>query len=562
MWFLGAGASVSTGLPTAATLTWEFKGAIYCNALKIPQTRFPDLNDKNFQSLVQSYFDSRSGNPTLWDDEEYSHYFQKYLPDEHDRRTFLNERLRGTKPAYGHFCLAGLIALAKVQIVWTTNFDTVVERAHSEVQTLSNERGDMAVVGLSNPEMLTDCIQDEIWPVLVKLHGDYFYRKLRNLSSELKAQDQTLRRWLIEQCGRRGLAVVGYSGRDRSVMECFETALSGPNPFPHGLFWFTRSGTTPAPAVLKLLADVRQRGSQAGFVEIGGFDELMGDLFRHYQESLPAVRDLVKSRRERRRLFAVAYDGKRWPVIRTNALEITRYPSTCTVFEADIGGSKEVRDLVKEHRARLTAARRKVGVIAFGNRADLAEVFKAHKPRNFDRFPIEPRRFRYDHSQELGLFYDAICQGVAVLTGLTRSPIKKGRLLYAKSADLFDEGRRAVWAKLQIEPVRQPTRNGPFLHEAIRLSIEYRDGRLWLLIGPTVAVTQDGVTPYVGPDRASLIRKELVRRYNRTANDLLVFWIDFFVARGGSPIRVLFPDNVNADAEFHLSPVSAFARPS
>jgi hypothetical protein len=28
MWFLGAGSSVTAGLPTAATLTWEFKRAL------------------------------------------------------------------------------------------------------------------------------------------------------------------------------------------------------------------------------------------------------------------------------------------------------------------------------------------------------------------------------------------------------------------------------------------------------------------------------------------------------------------------------------------------------
>jgi NAD-dependent SIR2 family protein deacetylase len=148
MWFLGAGTSVSAGLPTAMTLTWEFKRAIYCNDLGVPLTRFSDLNDKNFQSLIQSYFDSRTGNPRLWDNSEYSHYFQKYLPDERDRRTFLNDRLRGTKPAYGHYCLAGLIALRKIQIVWTTNFDRLVERAHSEVQALCETPDELAVASV------------------------------------------------------------------------------------------------------------------------------------------------------------------------------------------------------------------------------------------------------------------------------------------------------------------------------------------------------------------------------------------------------------------------------
>src|SRR5258708_38144422 len=106
------------------TLTWAVKRALYCKSLSIPASRFSDLNERGFQTLVQSYFDSRSGNPRLLSDDEYSFYFQKYLPDEQDRRTFLFGRLRGTRPAQGHYCLAALLSLGKLQIVWTTNFDT------------------------------------------------------------------------------------------------------------------------------------------------------------------------------------------------------------------------------------------------------------------------------------------------------------------------------------------------------------------------------------------------------------------------------------------------------
>jgi hypothetical protein len=76
MWFLGAGASVLAGLPTATTLTWEFKRALYCNKHKVSPTRFPNLEDPAFQSLVQSYFESEKGYPPLWFDEEYSFYFE------------------------------------------------------------------------------------------------------------------------------------------------------------------------------------------------------------------------------------------------------------------------------------------------------------------------------------------------------------------------------------------------------------------------------------------------------------------------------------------------------
>jgi hypothetical protein len=88
-------------------------------------------------------------------------------------------------------------------------------------------------------------------------------------------------------------------------MEALRGALDGPTPFPHGLFWFIRAGSRPAAAVTELLRDARSRGTQAGYIEICGFDELMNKLFLDHQDSLPQVRELLKSRRASREPFAM-----------------------------------------------------------------------------------------------------------------------------------------------------------------------------------------------------------------------------------------------------------------
>ena len=61
--------------------------------------------------------------------------------------------------------------------------------------------------------------------------------------------------------------------------------------YPHGLYWFIQSGTTPAPAVIKIIEQVKANGSPAAIIEIGGFDELMEDLFLPHQEQMPDVRE-------------------------------------------------------------------------------------------------------------------------------------------------------------------------------------------------------------------------------------------------------------------------------
>jgi hypothetical protein len=560
MWFLGAGASVSAGLPTAYTLIWEFKRQLYCTAHKIPPSRFPNLNDYASQARLQSYFNGQAGFPKDGEFEEYSFYFDRYLPDESDRRRFLDTRLAGIKPPYGHFCFAALLALDKIQVVWTTNFDHLIERAAMQNVIAERLPKGLTVVGLECPEKAVDVFRDERWPMLVKLHGDYQYRKLKNTASELQEQDSTFRQRLRDQCGRRGLAVVGYSGRDQSVMSALREALQADDPYPHGLFWFVRSGDRPSPHVQALLEEARKRRCQAGFIEIGGFDELMADLFLPHHETLPAVRELIKAQRERRRPVTLSYQGKSWPVLRTNALEVTKYPSSCTIFQADIGGAKEVKQVVAGHRTRVAAARRQAGIIAFGTKSDLMSVFAPFQPKEFERNPIEVRRLYYDDSLELGLFYDAVCQALCNQTGLLRSQNHKGRMLYLPSNDLLRPEEKAKFKALSINPVRKSGSNGPTVHEGIRVSLEFCDKRLWLLLEPTLMITTDGHTPYNDDDRSQIGREDLVKRYNRQANSLLTVWIEFLTARCGSPLRLAFPNASDAEAEFEVSPITAFTR--
>lgn len=557
-WLLGAGTSVSAGLPSAATLTWEFKRALYCVAQRVSPGRFPDLFEPHFQQLVQSYFDARTGYPPAGDQTEYSAYFEAYLSDEQDRRRFLASRLQGCKPSYGHTCLAGLVVLNKARVVWTTNFDSLVEMACNHPSILDRLPRPLGVVGLDQPQKAVDLLRDEQWPVLVKLHGDFYYRRLKNTTAELQTQDSALRHLLSDACARQGIAVIGYSGRDASIMSALTEALHAPQPFPHGLFWFVRSSELPYPAVTELLMQARQKGVQAALVRISTFDELMADLFMPYQDGLPDVRDHVRDLRPLRRPFPTSYSGNGWPVLRSNALRIEEHPASCTLFQATIGSTSDIKKVTASHLDNLIVLRRKQGLIAFGTRASLSSVFAPFSPSGFDRYTIEERRLRYD-SAELGLIYHAIVQGISHATGLARHNRGRSRLLFLPSPKILTGleqvalkslGSQAVWRMGQ----------GKILHEAIRLSVEFRDQRLWLLIEPTIVVTQDDGQPYVGADRSQIVRESLVRRYNGPSNQFLQWWIDFLKRLCGSPLRIYFPSQAEPEASFVVSTTTAFAR--
>lgn len=559
MWFLGAGASVGAGLPSAATLTWEFKRTLYCNAQRLPPSRFPDLNDIAFQKLTQSYFDSLSRFSPLGHDDEYSVYFEAYLPEERDRRHFLDRRLQGCKPSYGHYCLAALMSLDQVRLTWTTNFDQLIEKACSYPVISEKFLRSLAIAGLEQPDKLDDLIRDEAWPLLVKLHGDFLYRKLKNTTLELQAQDETFRRHLTDECGRRGLAVVGYSGRDASVVSALAEALQAKEPFPQGLFWFVRPGEQPIQVVQNLIIQARDAGAQAAFVEANTFDELMADLFLPHQDSLADVRDLIKAARPKRQSIPITYTTRTsWPVLRTNAFHIVDYPATCTIFKAEVGNTRDVKELTSPYSTEMVALRRKVGVIAFGTRNRLVEVFSHFDPNGFDRHIIEERRLRYDCS-ELGLLYHALIQGIANKTNLLRSMNAKGRFLFAENPQAFTAEELTVLGRLKSRGV-WTLRPGVNLHEGFELSLDFRDGRFWMLLDPTIIVTVDGRMPYRGTDRSDIAREPLVTRYNKQRNDILQLWIGFLQRHCGTPLRVAFPTDAQCEAEFTISTVTAFSR--
>ena len=136
------------------------------------------------------------------------------------------------------------------------------------------------------------------------------------------------------------------------------------------------------------------------------------------------------------------------------------------------------------------------------------------------------------------------------------------------SAELLTDSEKTALSKLKIpSSVRRASQNGPILHEGIEISIEYQDLRLWLLLGPTLMVTTDGVTPYKEKDRFEIGREDLVRRYNKQANDLLVFWIDFLRSRCGDQtgqgqraICLSYPDEQGREAYFEMTDQTAYAR--
>jgi len=559
MWLLGAGASVASGIRTAGDMIWDFKRRIFCSEQKVPLRACEDLGDPRLLDKIQDFFDRKGDCPPRDSLEEYAFYFSYVYPSEADRRKYIEELTSTGTPSYGHTALALLLKKDLARIIWTTNFDKNVEDAAAIV---FGRTGSLLAVDLESPHRFRQASQECRWPLLGKLHGDFQSRRLKNTEDELRSQDAELRQCLVHACQGGGLVVVGYSGRDESVMDALEEAIDQGKGFPQGLFWIARSGAA-APRVAELLEKARSSGvTDAHLIEVPTFDELLADVVGQCQQLSEEEMALLNKHARRVSDAPVTTTKGGWPVIRLNAIEVVRFPNTCRLVKAEIGGVKEVRETITRTGANIIATRRKAGVLVFGS--DL-EAQRAFPKAEFDIYPLEDRRLRYP-SPEQSLIFD----------GLVRALVRERPLLARYRAR---HPVLIVDPSHQADPIFQPLKHAAgsvcgvlnnveiLWSEAVSLRLIYRMNKLWLVFEPTVwpeypveESRDEDATRRQREVVKEFQRERAARRYNRAWNGMLQAWCHVFCC-GEKPSELqTFGISNGMDAQFTLSPITGFSR--
>lgn len=553
MWFLGAGASAAAGVPTAGQMVWEFKRQLFCATQRVSLAACSDLTNPVVQARIQRHFDDLSGYPSHGADDEYSFYFERTYPDEMDRRSYIDRKVKAATPSYGHLALTGLLKMDLARVVWTTNFDRTVEDAAAR---LFESTSALVTATLGEPQVALQALNGGQWPLLGKLHGDFQSRRLKNTSEELQYQDAELRHALLEACRRFGLAVVGYSGRDDSVMETLHEAISDGRGYPSGLFWFHRSSSALASSVTALIDKAQAKGIGAYFIEVETFDELLSDLIR----LIPEIPDDIANQLDRRALRVTAAPISpgpgMWPGIRLNALPVLVSPTVCRRFTCDIGGSSEVREAVEQSGAEIVATRRNVGVLAFGSDSQVRKAFKTFNIRDWDVHAIEAHRLRYA-SQEHGLLHDALIKALIRARPVTAESKRSGHLLVI-NPDQQDHESLAMLRNAVGQLAGTVPETTLSWAEAARIRLDYKLSRLWLLIEPVIWVDQADDEELI--DAGKEFRRERVaRRYNATSNAVLDGWIHLLVGDGDEAELQAFGIGDGIDASFTIGKITAFS---
>lgn len=286
--FLGAGASVSSGIPSAETCTWEWKRSLFLTKNPGVEKQFADLSDPSVRRRIQEWLDSQGQYPKPGTLAEYGFYIRSCFPIPGDRRAFFQNTVRSAYPHLGYRLPCHLAQGNLVRSVWSTNFDGLVARAAASFSITPIE------VGIDTQNRLPR--QPNSGELLcVSMHGDYRYDDIKNTSEDLQQQERILRSALIDEIRHTPLIVCGYSGRDQSIMDALHAAYKEDGTGV--LFWCGYGDGDITQTVASLLADARANSRQAYYVPTLGFDDLFLRLSRHCLEPdrrEAALRDIAK----------------------------------------------------------------------------------------------------------------------------------------------------------------------------------------------------------------------------------------------------------------------------
>lgn len=551
MWLFGAGTSRSAGIKTAWDMIWDFKQKLYCSQKKIPLSAITDLSDPAVQRALQAHFDGAGGFPAAGSETEYSAYFEATYPSPRDRRAYLDGMLTGAKPSFGHRALGLLFQEDLARIVWTTNFDRLVEDSAAKI---FDSTGRLVVADLGEPAKLQTAFSEGRWPILGKLHGDFHSDRLKNTSEELVRQDEAMRRAFVGACRTNGLAVVGYSGRDASILAALRESIQGGNALPGGLFWFKRAGEIPFEGVTALLAEAVIAGVEAHFVEVETFDELFSDVVRFVPQTASKIEQIGDADRPRLGKALLRVSDGTFPVVRTNALPITSFPASCRLAVCTIGGVAEVQEAAKAAGVNLDLTRVRAGVLAFGRDADLRKALAKNNVTSLETFALAPRRFRYE-SGERSLVRDALVRSIGQRPGLVVERRGRRTILFTEPSVDVRVFNRAL---NQLSGVAPGTNIR--WREGCELRLDWRLDQLWLLIAPCIVLDlEDGMSEDAIAKARDFVRERRAQRRNKDTNSVFDGWIELIVGKEDSRRYRAFGISDGIDADFEIQRVTAYS---
>jgi len=275
VFLLGAGASISSGIQSAANCIWEWKKDIFISKNPNLSYQYREYKSETIQKSIQKWIDNEGSYLPLNHPNEYSTYAELAYPINEVRKKYFENICKGKEPYVGYKILCLLAQKGMIRSVFTTNFDgLLVKAAHQTGITPIDITLDTA------ERIYRTSSRNEL--LCVAIHGDFKYGPLKNTSRELDNQHENFVNILTHHLIDKHLVVIGYSGRDKSLMEALKKAYQKKGA---GMLFWCGYGHEISPEVKQFLIEVKKTGRKAFFVPTDGFDSTLIHLAKNCYES-------------------------------------------------------------------------------------------------------------------------------------------------------------------------------------------------------------------------------------------------------------------------------------
>ena len=263
--FLGAGASVTSGIPAAAKLVdlWDEK----------IRNRFPEeeyVRWKNEKGIDEENKYSH-----------YSDYYEKqFSSNPVDGYNFLEKKMKDASPSGGYACLAFLLTQTPHKVVVTTNFDRLTEDA----VTLYAHEYTLVVGHVAMAHYITSEIAR---PTVVKIHHDLLLDP-KSKNADLQKLDDRWQDALSSIFSKYHPIFIGFAGNDPDVMRFL---TQNADRFLEGHEWKRPYWTVYKSETLKENVKDFLNQSNAFLIRNNGFDDLMAKLASALQIAIPSEKE-------------------------------------------------------------------------------------------------------------------------------------------------------------------------------------------------------------------------------------------------------------------------------
>ncbi|MGN6485050.1 MAG: SIR2 family protein, partial [Thermomicrobiales bacterium] len=265
--FIGAGCSISSGIPGARSLVRD-RWLPKLQAILAPNEDDPIAWGR----------DSLGVDPDGLSADTYGRVMKALFTSPALRQNEIEHLCTAAKPGFGYATMAQLMVQSenRFNILLTTNFDDLVADA---LYLFTGSHPLQIQHGTLSPYIRATRTR----PLIVKLHGHHQFSPL-NTPEETQTIDQGIAGGVRNLLNDRGIIFIGYSGNDDGVRDVLDNLP--PEALPYGVYWVSR--LEPMGTLRKWLLD-----RSATWVQKLDFDELMlhfRDVFSLPMPSLDSVK--------------------------------------------------------------------------------------------------------------------------------------------------------------------------------------------------------------------------------------------------------------------------------